>query len=412
MNISRSAFVCAIFLFYCDSSYAFKLGVENISDDFLRSLSLDKKSLNYRVGLVSNQTGHDQQGNRTVDILRSKKLHITYLITSEHGFEGSILANNRVNHSVDEKTKIPIYSLYSEGMLGTIGSDIMEHFDVLFFDMQDSGMRHYTKITALFTALKAAAAYNKPIVVLDRPNPLGSHMEGPLVDPTLISSISIAPIPIRHGMTMGELAWYFNKHVLDKPAQLHVVKMKDYSRNMKMKELMVALSPNVHCLQSCFGYSFLGIMGDIRPFDVGISTDFSFQCITLPDSYLSPRCNWGQLRGILARYGVQSIPYSYMNGRKNKLYTGLRVQVVDINAVASFSLLIDMIEFFKNSGVSFDFSPTFDKAAGTTFLRKFCNGTCSRMALVRMINSGLESFEKKAHDSFIYSPAPLVVKLK
>lgn len=411
MKLSKVVRLCVSLIFFCNSLYAFKLGIENISDDFLHSLSSDK-SLKYRIGLVTNQTGCDQKGNRTLDILLAKKLKINYIITSEHGFSGTVAANKRVGDEIDKKTKIPIYSLYKEGKLGTISPEVMGNIDVLFFDMQDSGMRHYTKITALHTILRLAATYNKKVVVLDRPNPLGPNMEGTLVDPLLISSISIAPIPIRHGMTIGEIAWYFNKHVLEQPADLHVVKMDNYSRNMKMKELLVALSPNVHCLDSCLGYSFLGIIGDIRPFDVGVDTDLSFQCITLPDSTLSSRYNWKELRAILAQYGVHSVAYSYMNDRKKSPYSGLRLQVADINELSSFQLLLDIIDSFKKHGIAFSFSPSFDKAAGTQLLRKFCMGTCPRLKLVRSVNAGLDRFIKKAQDSFMYLPQPSVVKLK
>jgi uncharacterized protein YbbC (DUF1343 family) len=399
------------FLFFFNSLYAFKLGIENISDEFLRSLSPDK-SLKYNVALVTNQTGCDQKGNRTVDILLSKRLQIKHIITSEHGFSGTVPANRRVGHEIDKKTKIPIYSLYKDGVMGTVPSDMAANIDVFFFDMQDSGMRHYTKITTLHKILRVASAHDKKVVVLDRPNPLGPNMEGPLVDPLLISSISIAPIPIRHGMTIGEIAWYFNKHVLDKPADLHVVKMENYSRDMKMKELLVALSPNVHCLESCLGYSFLGILGDIRPLDVGVDTDLSFQCITIPDTHPSVRCNWNQLRTIFTQYGVHSVPYSYMSDRKKNVHSGLRLQVADINSLPSFSLLLDIIDFFKKSGLNFTFSPTFDKAAGTLLLRKFCMGTCPRTKLVRNVNDGLDQFIKNARDAFMYLPEPQVVKLK
>ena len=237
-------------------------------------------------------------------------------------------------------------------------------------------------------------------------------MEGPLVDPALHSFISIAPIPLRHGMTLGELAWFFNKHILKNPAQLHVLKMKGYSRNVKMKELLAALSPNVHCIDSCYGYSFLGMLGDIEPFDVGVGTSFAFQCIMLPESYLFSACNWDKLRGVLAKYGVQTVHYSYFSERKKKMLSGLRLQISDINHLESFSLLLEVVSFFKQAGIQFKYSRTFDKAAGTGLMRKVCDGDCSRVAFIRMVNAGLDSFIKKARDSFMYSPEPYVVKVQ
>src|SRR5207249_6044556 len=141
--------------------------------------------------------------------------------------------------------------------------------DCLVFDIQDSGMRHYTYISTLLNTMKIAAEYKKPYIVLDRPNPLGGMMQGPLVQPDLISFISIAPIPLRHGMTIGELAHYFNGHILEKSAILHVIPMHDYNRmNGFAGTFLHQLSPNLLSLQSCYGYSFLGLLGEVEPFDV------------------------------------------------------------------------------------------------------------------------------------------------
>ncbi|MES2181763.1 MAG: exo-beta-N-acetylmuramidase NamZ domain-containing protein, partial [Pseudomonadota bacterium] len=133
------------------------------------------------------------------------------------------------------------------------------------FDIQDSGMRHYTYISTLYHAMKVAAQYNKQMVIFDRPNPLGARMEGPVVTQQLKSFISIAQVPLRHGMTVGELAWYFNKYELEKPAELHVVRMHGYDRRARFvaqNELAQPLSPGLRTEQACYGYSFLGLLGE------------------------------------------------------------------------------------------------------------------------------------------------------
>ena len=114
-----------------------------------------------------------------------------------------------------------------------IDPTILQQLDALIYDIQDSGMRHYTYISTMLCALEASAEHNKPLYILDRPNFLGLNMEGPLVEPELKSFISIASIPLRHGMTVGELARYFNTHILKKKAPLQVVAMKQYSRIMR-----------------------------------------------------------------------------------------------------------------------------------------------------------------------------------
>lgn len=105
----------------------------------------------------------------------------------------------------------------------------MDLVDILIFDIQDVGMRHFTYISLLYKVMEAAKTFDKPLIVCDRPNPLGGLMEGPLVEPSLISFISIAPVPLRHGMTIGELALYFNRYQMNNSVSLHVAKMKSTS---------------------------------------------------------------------------------------------------------------------------------------------------------------------------------------
>ena len=124
------------------------------------------------------------------------------------------------------------------------------------------------------------AEFDKNIVVLDRPNPLGYIMEGPIVSSDNLSFVSIAPIPLRHAMTVGELARYFNKFRLKKPAKLTIVPMKGYSRTRGLNGFWPKpLSPNITNEQSCFGYSFSGLLSEIKTFDVGMNTEKAFQYI-------------------------------------------------------------------------------------------------------------------------------------
>src|SRR3990172_8916607 len=156
------------------SIYPLKLGIETVSDDFLRSLSPDKK-LRYRVGLISNQTGCTQDGERSVDVLLKKGVNIVCLMAPEHGFEGKVEAGKHFTDELDKKTKIPIQTIYGEIGEHIIAGkhmnlEIVKDLDVIFFDLQDCGMRHYTYISTLRFALEVASRYNKKIVILDRPN--------------------------------------------------------------------------------------------------------------------------------------------------------------------------------------------------------------------------------------------------
>ena len=203
------------------------------------------------IGLVTNQTGKDQKGTATLDILLKKGFKVTYIFAAEHGIEGKIEAGKELKDGRESSRNIPVVSLYAGGDKGKkIDPATLKDIDIIFFDIQDSGMRHYTYISTLYAVLKAAGQENKKVVVFDRPNPLGKAMEGPLVEPELISFISIAPIPLRHGMTVGELAEYFNEHILEKKAALKVVEMKDYERTHGIAHLPSPLSPNIASRES------------------------------------------------------------------------------------------------------------------------------------------------------------------
>ncbi len=408
-------FGVAITLISYTSSWPFSLGIENISDEQLQLFGVHTNNAK-RVGLVTNQTGCDQQARRTVDILRQKGIRVTHILAPEHGFDGKAPAGKPVVDSIDQKTNIPIASVYGRGGDYSINGkrfdpNILNQIDLLCYDVQDVGMRHYTYISTLLLALEAAAEQNKPIVVFDRPNLLGPHMEGPLVDPDpkYRSFISLVSIPLRHGMTVAELAVYFNNHVLKKPAALHVVKMKAYRRAIKPTSF-VSLSPNLSSLQSCHGYSFLGLLGEIAPFDVGVGTPYAFQTIVLPDSLNISAQTWSQFRALLQKYNIQTTHHSLLKRRER--YSGFRLHFADIYKIPSFNVLLDILTFFEKAGVSLSFSNLFDKAVGNSLVRQSCGDAQSCALLAQQVNHGLEQFIKQARDSFLYEPFPKVVLMR
>jgi len=395
--------------FFIDAIDSFKLGVENISPSLFAKVCPHKKNSSCMVGLITNQTGVDQKGIRTIDTLVKLGCPLRYIFAPEHGFT-NVVAGKEVHDSVDKKTGIQIISLYGHGSGKMIAPEHMKNIDYLIFDIQDSGMRHYTYISTLLNTMKLAAEYDKPYVVFDRPNPLASVMEGPLVEPDLISFISIASIPLRHGMTIGELAHYFNKHVLQKkPVKLHVVKMTDYDRTQGfVGELMHQLSPNLQSLQSCCGYSFLGLLGEIEPFDVGVGTHMAFRCIALPETLHVPQEVWNKLQGILQTFGIQSFHYHHGNGKNKKKSRGLRLEFSDINNLHAFELFITILQFFKKEKIKFSFSASFNKAVGTPKVQELITGKISEQSFFQWIHKDLEQFYKKARSSFLYEPLPTV----
>ena len=382
----------------------FKLGIENIPSHLIAQYTGNPA---LRVGLVTNQTGKDQQGNRTVDILLKKGFKVVCIFAPEHGFNGKVEAGKEVGDERNQSVNIPVISLYAGGDKSKkIDPALLKNLDALFVDIQDSGMRHYTYISTLYEVLKAAGQEGKKVVVFDRPNPLGKTMEGPLVDPSLISFISIASIPLRHGMTVGELAEYFNDYVLEKRAALKVVEMQNYDRSFGLAHLHAPLSPNIASRASCHGYCFLGLVGEVKPFDVGVGTPHAFQLITLPESLALHPSVWQKLAVQLKTLGVTTTPHRYLNERKKEYYHGLRLNIDDINQVNAFNAFLVTASIMKKAGVPIDFAVNFDKAVGSKQVRQFLLGDISYQELKKEINNGLQLFFQKAQAVFKYLPHP------
>ena len=190
---------------------------------------------NKKLGIVTNHTAVLSNGVHLVDTLNSiKDTKIVALFGPEHGIRGDNSAGETISHGVDSKTGIPVYSLYGKDRKPT--KEMLKDVDVLIFDIQDVGARFYTYISTLFYTVQAAAENNIPLIVLDRPNPIsGIYVDGPIRKPELSSFVGIAPLPIAHGMTIGELAKYFAGEKLigeNLIVDLKVIKMKNWDRNL------------------------------------------------------------------------------------------------------------------------------------------------------------------------------------
>lgn len=383
----------------------FRLGIENIPDSLVAEYS--QKRL--KIGLVTNQTGIDQRGVRTIDTLLNKGFNVCCLFAPEHGINGLLPAGQEVKEGVSSLS-IPIISLYAGGDKSKkVDPQVIKDLDALFVDIQDSGMRHYTYISTLYEILRAAGTESKRVIVFDRPNPLGKRMEGPLVDTSLISFISIAPIPLRHGMTMGELAEYFNRYMIEKKADLHVVWMNDYARTTGIPQFNAPLSPNIASHASCLGYSFLGLLGEVKPFDVGVGTPDAFQVITLPQSLNVSSAVWESLAVELQKLGITTIPYHYFNERKKEHYKGVRLHFANINSVKAFHAFLKTVTHMKKQGIALDFATNFDKSVGSKKVRLFILGLVKYQELLQEIEHGLLTFMQKARAVFKYVPYPEIV---
>jgi uncharacterized protein YbbC (DUF1343 family)/CubicO group peptidase (beta-lactamase class C family) len=234
-----------------------------------------------RVGLITNATGVDAAGRRTIDLLyHAPGVKLLALFSPEHGLEG--LADTRVLSSTDAATGLPVYSLYGDTERPT--DRMLEGLDALVFDIQDAGVRFYTYITTLGYCLEAAAKKGIEFYVLDRPNPIkGDEVEGPILENGLRSFAAYYPLPIRHGMTVGELAEMFNseKHL---GAKLRVIKMRDWRRSDWYDETGLAWvnpSPNLRNLTEEVLYPGVAMMEGANV-SVGRGTDTPFEILGAP----------------------------------------------------------------------------------------------------------------------------------
>jgi len=212
-----------------------------------------------KVGLVTNQTGVNSKGTSLIDILAADRtVQLTALYGPEHGIDGRASAGDYVSSYTHPVLKIPVYSLYGKTRMPT--EDMLKNIDVLLFDIQDIGARSYTYMSTLNYSMVAAQKYKKPIVVLDRPNPIGGTIvEGPVLKDPYLSFVGIDNLPMAHGMTAGELALFFNRKI---GADLSVIPMEGYTRSMVYPDTgltWIPSSPRIPDIDSVFGYMATGL---------------------------------------------------------------------------------------------------------------------------------------------------------
>jgi uncharacterized protein YbbC (DUF1343 family) len=209
-----------------------------------------------RVGLITNHTGVDSRGVSIIDRLTALRgMRLVALFGPEHGIRGTAADGEKVASAVDEKTRLPIFSLYGATRKPT--PKMLSRVDALLFDMQDVGARPYTYISTMALAMRAAKEKGIPFVVLDRPNPIGGHIvEGNVLDTAFRSFVGMYPIASRHGMTVGELAQMFNER-FGIGARLIVVPVRGWRRDMWFDETglpWVNPSPNIRRLETAIHY--------------------------------------------------------------------------------------------------------------------------------------------------------------
>lgn len=252
-----------------------------------------------RVGLITNQTGIDAQGRRTIDLLaKAPGVKLVALFSPEHGATGSV-DTSTVGNSTDAVTHLPVFSLYGDTRRPT--PEMLKGLDALVFDIQDAGVRFYTYITTMAYAMEAAAANHVAFFVLDRPDPIGGEViEGPMLDRDRTAFVGYFPMPVRYAMTLGELAQMFNRENRI-GADLHVIGMKNWSRGETYDQTglrWIPPSPNLRTVNEAFLYPGIEIL-QAGGVSVGRGTGAPFEILGAP---------WIHADQLLAALNSRKIP--------------------------------------------------------------------------------------------------------
>ncbi len=362
-----------LLIFHASLSQAdVQTGLENLLENHLHEIS------NKRIGLIANHTSCDSEGNHILDLL-SKHAKITAIFALEHGFRGNVEAGKHINDQTQQDYEV--FSLYGETKAPT--SEMLKNVDLLIYDVQDVGVRFYTYISSLYLAMQSAKKHNVPVLVLDRPNPICADVvQGPVADPGFFSFVGIAPLPIRYGMTVGELAQWFNQEAIQGDSihcDLTVIPMKDYQRSMNYNETglpWIAPSPNMPTLETAFLYPGMCLIEGTNLAE-GRGTDSPF--LTIGSPYINAD-EW--LRAIPQNVseGVEietisftpiSIPGKSTNPKyKNELCNGLRFHITDYKKLKPIPLAVELIKAAQLlHPKEFEFRTFIDKLWGSDTLR-------------------------------------------
>lgn len=366
-----------------------------------------------RVGLITNPSGVNSQLISVIDVLMEHpEVNLVALYGPEHGVRGDVIGGERIVDSTDERTGLPVYSLYGSTREPT--EEFLKGVDVLLFDIQDIGSRSYTYISTMAAAMKGAAKHGKEFIVLDRPNPLGGEMvEGNILDPEFSSFIGYYPIPYIHGMTIGELALLFNEH-FEIGCDLKVSKMKGWTRDMLFPETglsWINTSPHIPEADTAVFYNITGIFGELNGVNIGVGYTAPFKLVGAP--WIDAQEFSDYLNG-LKLPGMQFTPvyykpyYYHFQGEDCQ---GVRIYLMDTSKVRPCHVGIHIMTALRDlypDQFNFEIPENkrridmFDKACGTDQVRKDFTAGLSAEKIIKNWESNLGPFIQIRKKYLIY----------
>lgn len=408
-----SIFFISTILFFCSFprkiSLAPKGRVELGNEIFVKNFSseLQGKSL----GLVINHSSVLPQGRSLVQALLEKGQKIQAIFSPEHGFSGTMEAGTEVKDS--QLKDIMIYSLYEKNKKPT--PEQTRGIDAFVYDIQDVGIRFYTYITTLKYVLEAAAEAQIPVYVLDRPNPTGGDIiEGPLLRPEYESFIGALPIPVRYGLTPGELAMMMKgEGWVPREVDLHVIRMKNWRRNYFWEDTglpWIPPSPNIPTPETAIIYPASSVLGTMK-LNEGRGTPYPFLQFGAPwlnASSLIKELNGGERFGIeleAVYYTPRSLPGKALHPLyKNKMCHGIRVRILQKEKFFSLRFAYAIIKALKNQKQYKLAAPPryLNMIFGSNLLSHYIEGKISYEKLVSQVEEEEKLFRQRRLKYLLY----------
>ena len=326
-----------------------------------------------RVGFVANQGSIDARGRHGVDRLRDAGVELRALFSPEHGFRGAAAPGEAIAHATDSASGLPIYSLY--GNTRSPADSMLDGLDLLLVDLPDVGARYYTYVSTTIEVMRAAAARGMPVIVLDRPNPIGGAVQGNVLEPAHLSFVGMLAVPMRHGLTLGELARLANVE-LGIGAALAVVPADGWRRSEYLDQAglpFVPPSPNLRSLEALIHYPGLCLF-EGTALSVGRGTDSPFEQVGAP---------WLDTTAVLAAVRSAGLPGVVFESRRftprapgdgkfaDTLVAGIRLRVTDREAYDPTVTAVHLLAATRARHADrLGWRPAhFDRLAGTSSLR-------------------------------------------
>lgn len=342
-----------------------------------------------RVAVLANHTAM-VGSEHLVDMLVNQGVNLVGIVSPEHGFRGTADAGEKVNSSVDSRTGVPIWSLYSaKGR--NLTDEQLSAFDVILVDMQDVGLRFYTYYITMLDVINRCADFSRKVIVLDRPNPNGMYVDGPILDMKYKSGVGALPIPVVHGLTMGEIALMAIGEGWTKKADVEVVKCKNYSHQDRYI-LPISPSPNLKSQHSIYLYPSTCLF-EGTACSLGRGTDAPFEMYGHP-----------QMRGCNYSFTPRSVAGAKNPPLKDQLCYGVDLRGVDDEQIIANGFNLEyVIDAYNRTklGEQF-FTRFFEKLVGVDYIRTMIMEGCSAQEIRARWQPDLEQFKTLRRKYLLY----------